>query len=66
MITKIGLKSVATYDEDGVTLDNLKKINFIYGNNGAGKTTITEFIRNPENFPNCSLEWKNESMVTYV
>lgn len=66
MISRISLKSVATYDEDGATLDDLKKINFIYGNNGTGKTTITEFIRNPENFQNCSLEWKDESMVTYV
>lgn len=66
MISRISLKSVATYDEDGITLDNLKKINFIYGNNGTGKTTITEFIRNPENFKNCSLEWKDENMVTYV
>ncbi|MFF2499578.1 AAA family ATPase [Peribacillus sp. NPDC058075] len=66
MISRISLKNVATYDEDGANLDNLKKINFIYGNNGTGKTTITEFIRNQENFPNCSLEWKDESMVTYV
>jgi wobble nucleotide-excising tRNase len=66
MISRISLKSVATYDEDGATLDDLKKINFIYGNNGTGKTTITEYIRNPEHFQNCSLEWKDESMVTYV
>ncbi|MCC5801839.1 AAA family ATPase [Rossellomorea vietnamensis] len=66
MISRISLKSVATYDEIGATLDDLKKINFIYGNNGTGKTTITEYIRNPEHFPNCSLEWKDESMVTYV
>lgn len=66
MISKISLKSVATYDEDGATLDDLKKINFIYGNNGTGKTTFTEFIRNEENFPSCSLEWKDKKMVTYV
>lgn len=66
MISRINLKSVATYDEEGATLDDLKKINFIYGNNGTGKTTITEFIRSQENFPNCSIEWKDKSMVSYV
>jgi wobble nucleotide-excising tRNase len=66
MISKISLKSVATYDATGVSLDDLKKINFIYGNNGTGKTTFTEFIRNEENFPSCSLEWKDKKMVNYV
>ncbi|MBY0008680.1 AAA family ATPase [Priestia aryabhattai] len=66
MISKIHLKNVATYDQNGASLDDLKQINFIYGNNGAGKTTITELIRKEHNFPSCSLEWKDEKMVTYV
>lgn len=60
------MKDVATYDEEGAILDNLKRINFIYGNNGAGKTTISELIRNEDNFQHCSLEWKNNSVATYV
>ncbi|MBR8644245.1 AAA family ATPase [[Brevibacterium] frigoritolerans] len=38
----------------------------MYGNNGAGKTTISEVIRKEEDFPSCSIEWKNEKMATYV
>lgn len=66
MIEKIILKNVATYNDEGAILENLKKINFIYGNNGAGKTSISEVIRNESNFPNCLLEWKNRKMATYV
>ena len=66
LISKISVKDVATYDENGATLDNLKRINFIYGNNGSGKTTISEFIRKEENFPSCSLEWEDKKMATYV
>lgn len=66
MIERINLKSVATYNNDGATLDSPKKVNFIYGNNGAGKTTISEVIRKEEDFPSCSIEWKNEKMATYV
>lgn len=66
LINKISVKDVATYDDNGATLDNLKRINFIYGNNGSGKTTISEFIRKEENFPSCSLEWEDKKMATYV
>ena len=41
MIQKIIIKNVATFDGRGVEIDHLKKINFIYGANGCGKTTIS-------------------------
>ncbi|PAE24744.1 AAA family ATPase [Bacillus sp. 7894-2] len=66
MIEKITLKNVATYDDRGAYLENLRKINFIYGNNGAGKTTISEVLRNEENFSDCTVEWKGRKMATYV
>lgn len=44
MISEIKLKDVATYTEEKLVP---KKINFIYGNNGTGKTTISRFIENP-------------------
>lgn len=43
MISEIILKDVATYTDEKLAL---KKINFIYGNNGTGKTTISRFIGN--------------------
>jgi wobble nucleotide-excising tRNase len=66
LIEQINLKSAATYDEVGATLGNLKKVNFIYGNNGAGKTTISEVIRDENGFPDCQIQWKNNKMVSYV
>jgi len=45
MISEIRLKDVATYKDEKLTS---KKINFIYGNNGTGKTTISRFIENPK------------------
>lgn len=61
MIKKIDIKNVATYDNQGVQIDNLKKINFIYGANGCGKTTISNYVHDNSDpkFNNCSLEWQN-------
>ena len=41
MISKIMIRNVATYDNVGVAVENLGKVNFIYGANGCGKTTIS-------------------------
>lgn len=62
MIKSIDIKSVATYDNQGVQLNDLKKINFIYGANGCGKTTISNFIYDgtDDKFKNCALTWENE------
>ncbi|MEJ7823296.1 MAG: AAA family ATPase, partial [Chitinophagaceae bacterium] len=61
MIQSLTLKNIATYDSTGIRIDNLKKVNFIYGANGCGKTTITKFIDNQSDplFCNCSLIWKS-------
>ncbi|HZF69390.1 AAA family ATPase [Sulfuricurvum sp.] len=59
MLEEIVLKNIATYDTTGTSLLNLKKINFIYGSNGSGKTTVSNFISNPTDnkYKNCSLRW---------
>lgn len=67
MITSITIKSIATYDPvNGVQINGLKKVNFIYGANGSGKTTLSNFLYNPidTKFSNCSLAWKNTSALT--
>lgn len=63
MIEKIEIKKIATFDEIGVQITDLKKINFIYGANGSGKTTITKFVQNPsdELFQDCSIKWKGDT-----
>lgn len=64
MITSINIKNVATYDPvNGVEIDGLKKVNFIYGANGCGKTTLSNFLLNPDDtkFTQCSLKWENQT-----
>ncbi|MET3606891.1 wobble nucleotide-excising tRNase [Mucilaginibacter rubeus] len=61
MIEYLHIKNIATYDGAGVEINDLKKINFIYGSNGSGKTTFTKYIYTPGDkaFNQCSLRWKN-------
>lgn len=62
MIQNIVIKSIATYDNiNGVCIDGLKKVNFIYGANGSGKTTMSNFLQQPEDekFYDCSIVWKD-------
>jgi len=70
MIAKIDLKNIATYDQQGIQLNDLKKINFIYGANGCGKTTISNFVHDNSDpkFDSCSLSWQNDlplKVLTY-
>lgn len=61
MIKIIDINNVATYDNHGVQFDDLKKVNFIYGANGCGKTTISNFIydNSDSKFDSSSLTWQN-------
>lgn len=66
MITSINIKNIATYDPIiGVQIDELKKVNFIYGANGCGKTTLSNFLQNPVDlkYSNCNVNWKNETPI---
>lgn len=61
MIHSIHIKNVASYDNTGVQIDGLKKVNFFYGANGCGKTTISNYINDPDdqNFISCLLTWQS-------
>lgn len=70
MLQSFKVKNHATYDSVGVEVDNLKKVNFFYGANGTGKTTITNFLTYPEYdcFRDCEINWKNNQplkVLTY-
>ena len=63
MISSLTIKDVATYDNiNGVTINDLKKVNFFFGFNGSGKSTISKYLRNlslatpqqSQSFNNCS------------
>ena len=60
MITKIELKNIVPY-VNGLSIDNLHKINYIYGANASGKTTLSHFLEqtDDEKYADCSIEWEN-------
>lgn len=45
MIKSIKIDNIATYNPN-VLIDNLKKINFFFGYNGSGKSTIAKYLYN--------------------
>lgn len=59
MIHRIKIKQVATYSNKIEQTIDSNKINFLYGNNGTGKTTITRLIEEPSNpiFSNCNIDY---------
>lgn len=60
MLDSIRLRNVASYDIEGINISNLQAINFIYGANGCGKTTISKFTDKPNDtsYAQCSLNFK--------
>ncbi len=56
MISKIEMANVASYAQP-TTLETDKKINLIYGLNGAGKSVLTKFLSglNPSDFADCTI-----------
>lgn len=60
MITQLIIKNVATYTTP-VTLGDIRKINFIFGSNGSGKTTIGRAIEQVEGHTDCEISWSGGS-----
>lgn len=62
MIESIIVCNDASYTGAQV-LGDLKQINFIYGPNGSGKTTISRIIAEPALFPRAAIHWKDARPV---
>ncbi len=68
MITKISIKNTPSYGENPAVLETQKKVNLIYGLNGAGKTVFSNFLadKDGDNFSNCLIEGlNNEKILVY-
>ena len=70
MIKRIVIKDTATFDSTGVELDNLQKVNFVYGGNACGKTTISRVLSSDNLvalYPSCKVEWEGQPLqvLTY-
>ncbi len=58
MIEAITLLKAATFGDQPEILKQLKRINFIFGTNGTGKTTISRVIADEASYTPCSISWK--------
>lgn len=61
MISKITIGKIATYKDDVEV--NPAKINFIFGANGTGKSTLSRVLKRigENNFASCNIEWENNN-----
>ncbi|MGO8020215.1 AAA family ATPase [Rhizobium leguminosarum] len=57
MIEQISIDTVASYTGGAAILIQLRPINFIFGANGSGKTTISRVIAKPETYINSAITW---------
>lgn len=57
MLQEITIADFASYSPKGQKLEGLKPLNFIFGTNGTGKTTISRVIAAPLDHPKCVLKW---------
>lgn len=58
MIESILIEGAASFGNKQQRLDGLSQLNFLFGSNGAGKTTISRIIADNTVFPNCAVNWQ--------
>ncbi len=67
MIESILLRDVASYSADKGTVVNVnRKINLIYGHNGTGKSTIANYLQEPDDLDFASCSIKNSGITPDV
>lgn len=59
MIETLSIAKTATYSITPQVLNRLARFNFLFGTNGAGKTTITKVIADAAAHPHCTVAWKS-------
>ena len=59
MIESISLSKTATYGDQPEVLGPLRRVNFIFGTNGTGKTTISRVIADGAGYAQCGVSWKD-------
>jgi len=67
MISKIRIQGVASY-QSLVTLETDKKVNIVYGLNGTGKSTLSNYLYEPSRagYENCSIDiGSDETVLVY-
>lgn len=59
MLQSLKIAGEATFPETGEALTDLKKVNYLFGHNGCGKTTISRAIENPDSREGFAVDWKD-------
>jgi wobble nucleotide-excising tRNase len=59
MIEALHISQVATFGNSVEEMTALSQINFVFGSNATGKTTISRIIADDSHFPTCSVKWKS-------
>jgi len=64
MIKAIHLRSCTPYKQ--ADIDDCRQINFIFGSNGCGKSTVSSFLAGVSDprFASCTIDWENENHET--
>lgn len=81
MIKRVTLRDVATFSSEGATLNDLQRVNFVFGGNGCGKTTISRLleevnrlkiidngfvVKGTGKYRNCEVEWTGRPVKVLV
>ncbi|WP_248306126.1 AAA family ATPase [Devosia sp. MC1541] len=69
MLENLQIAQVASYPAAGIPLNDLRAVNFLFGTNGSGKTSISRLIAdaNAPAHGNCTMGWKNnQPLETFV
>lgn len=65
MIENIILKNIASYKEE-TCLSNLQRVNYFFGRNGSGKTTISRLLNKFDDYKDCKIEWKDNKALNVL
>lgn len=69
MLENLHIAQVASYPAAGIPVDDLRAVNFVFGTNGSGKTTISRLIADASApaHSGCAVGWKNNHpLETFV
>lgn len=66
MIDSITIAKAATFGDTPEIMSGLSAINFLFGSNGTGKTTVSRIIADEKRFPACQVTWKGGTKLDTV
>jgi len=67
MIESITVTGIPPFEGTEPATIALRKVNYFFGTNGVGKTTISRLIANPDQYPSCTVRWNGgQRLQTFV